>query len=297
MPSRTLRARSAQARTLVAPDGVATASHRLGVTDQSSALAAALHDPSLQVQAAIAARAAEWGHGRAAAAAEARAIESRVFDTHEAVVVGSLPRTSAWQEGAKRALDVVGALVGLLLALPVLLVLAALVRLDSAGPVLFVQRRVGRHGETFGCLKLRTMCVDAEARLAFDRSLRRKYEANGYKIPVDCDPRVTRFGRLLRATSLDELPQLWNVLRGDMSLVGPRPVVEQELAHYGAARDVLLSVRPGITGAWAVQGRSSVNYPERADIELAYARSWTVAEDVRILVRTVGVVVQRHGAH
>ena len=293
MPSRTLRARSAQARSVVSPEGVATAPHRLGVADKSSALAAALHDPALHVQAALAARTAEWGHGRDFTTAEPR-VETR---TVEAVVVGSLPRTSVWQEAAKRTLDVLGAGIGLLLALPVLAVLAVLVRLDSHGPVLFVQRRVGRHGVPFGCLKLRTMCADAEERLAGDGSLRQAYEANGYKIPVDCDPRVTRFGRFLRATSLDELPQLWNVLTGDMSLVGPRPVVEQELAHYGAARDVLLSVRPGITGAWAVQGRSSVNYPERADIELAYARAWSVGEDLRILVRTVAVVVQQHGAH
>jgi lipopolysaccharide/colanic/teichoic acid biosynthesis glycosyltransferase len=202
-------------------------------------------------------------------------------------VVGSVPHISPLQLTLKRGLDLVGAV----------LVLAIAVRVDSAGPALFTQQRVGRRGRTFRCYKLRTMCTDAEARLCADRTLRESYVANGYKLPVDCDPRVTRFGRLLRATSLDELPQLWNVLRGDMSLVGPRPVVGAELSHYGAARDLLLSVRPGITGAWAVQGRSSVNYPERADIELAYARSWTVAEDLRILWRTIGVVLEREGAH
>ena len=212
-------------------------------------------------------------------------------------VVGRLPHISPFQLTLKRALDVVGALIGLMLAVPVLVVLAIAVQLDSPGPALFTQKRIGRRGRTFRCYKLRTMCTDAEARLHADRALRESYVANGYKLPVDCDPRVTRFGRLLRATSLDELPQLWNVLRGDMSLVGPRPVVGAELSHYGAARDLLLSVRPGITGAWAVQGRSSVNYPERADIELAYARSWTVAEDLRILWRTVGVVLEREGAH
>jgi lipopolysaccharide/colanic/teichoic acid biosynthesis glycosyltransferase len=214
-----------------------------------------------------------------------------------AAVVGHLPRVAPWQAAAKRTLDVVGSATGLLLAAPLLVILAFAIRVDSGGRVLFVQRRIGRYGRSFPCYKLRTMCVDAEARLNDDRTLRATYEANGYKLPVDCDPRVTRFGRFLRATSLDELPQLWNVLRGDMSLVGPRPVVPEELAHYGAARDVLLSVRPGITGAWAVQGRSSVNYPERADIELTYVRSWTVAEDLRILGRTVGAVLQQHGAH
>jgi undecaprenyl-phosphate galactose phosphotransferase len=192
---------------------------------------------------------------------------------------------------------VVGAVVGLTLAAPLLLVLVAAIRLDSPGRALFAQERVGRGGRRFRCYKLRTMCEGAEAQLARDESLRVAYETNGFKLPVACDPRVTSFGRFLRASSLDELPQLWNVLRGDMALVGPRPVVEAELAHYGAGRDLLLSVRPGITGAWAVSGRSGVNYPERADIELAYARGWTVGEDLTILWRTVGVVLQRQGAH
>ncbi|MDF1502335.1 sugar transferase [Roseisolibacter sp. H3M3-2] len=299
MPSRTLRARSAQARSVVAPEGVATATRRLGVAEQGAALATALHEPALQMQAALVARATDWEAEALGAVPRdvAREVQRDVPRDELALVVGSLPRIAPWQESAKRALDVVGAAAGILLALPVLVVLAVLIRMDSRGPALFVQRRVGRHGRAFGCYKLRTMCTDAESRLEVDGTLRRTYERNGYKIPVDCDPRVTRFGRFLRSTSLDELPQLFNVLKGDMSLVGPRPVVERELEHYGAARDVLLSVRPGITGAWAVQGRSSVNYPERADIELAYARSWTVAEDLRILVRTVGVVLQQHGAH
>lgn len=218
-------------------------------------------------------------------------------DADASRVIGHLPRVSTAQRVVKRTVDVLGSIVGLALAAPLLLVLVAAVRIDSPGRALFVQERVGRDGRRFRCLKLRTMCEDAEERLQADESLRAAYEANGFKLPVECDPRVTSFGRFLRASSLDELPQLWNVLRGDMSLVGPRPVVEAELVHYGAARDLLLSVRPGITGAWAVSGRSCVNYPERADIELAYARGWTVGEDLRILGRTVGVVLQRQGAH
>src|SRR5678816_31882 len=113
-----------------------------------------------------------------------------------------------------------------------------------------------------------------------------------FKIPDDLDPRVTKFGRFLRRTSLDELPQLWNVLVGQMSLVGPRPVVEEELGQYGEKQDVVLSVRPGITGAWAVNGRQLLGYPQRCETELGYVREWTVSRDIAIMVRTVGIVAR-----
>jgi lipopolysaccharide/colanic/teichoic acid biosynthesis glycosyltransferase len=119
-----------------------------------------------------------------------------------------------------------------------------------------------------------------------------EYRRHHFKIPDDRDPRVTRFGRFLRQTSLDELPQLWNVLVGQMSLVGPRPVVEEELGQYGEKQHVVLSVRPGITGAWAVNGRQLLGYPERCAIELAYARQWTVSGDLRILARTAVIVTR-----
>jgi lipopolysaccharide/colanic/teichoic acid biosynthesis glycosyltransferase len=213
-----------------------------------------------------------------------------------AVVIAAAP-VPAWRQSAKRAMDVVGSLIGLVLSAPLLLVLAAAVKLASPGPVLFAQQRVGRRGKRFTCYKVRTMCTDAECRLVADARLHAAYVANDFKLPAGDDPRLTRLGRLLRTTSLDELPQFWNVLRGDMSLVGPRPIVEAELAHYGAAREVLLTVKPGLTGAWAVEGRSRINYPERADIELEYATGWTITGDLRILARTVGVVLQRRGAY
>jgi lipopolysaccharide/colanic/teichoic acid biosynthesis glycosyltransferase len=213
-----------------------------------------------------------------------------------AVVIAAAP-VPAWRQSLKRALDVVGSIVGLVLSVPLLLVLAAAVKLASPGPVVFAQQRIGRHGRRFTCYKLRTMCADAESRLAGDAQLHAAYVANDFKLPACEDPRLTRLGRFLRTTSLDELPQFWNVLRGDMSLVGPRPIVEAELEHYGAAREVLLAVKPGLTGAWAVEGRSRINYPERADIELAYATGWTIGGDLQILARTVGVVLQRRGAY
>ncbi len=169
------------------------------------------------------------------------------------------------------------------------------IRLESPGAVLFRHERIGRNGRKFQCLKLRTMTSDAEAVLRADAEMYEEYRRNHYKIPDDQDPRVTMVGRFVRRTSLDELPQLWNVLVGDMSLVGPRPVVEEELEHYGTARDLLLSVRPGITGAWAVSGRHGVGYPERCEIELAYVRRWTLLSDVSALARTVGALVKPGG--
>ena len=128
-----------------------------------------------------------------------------------------------------------------------------------------------------------------------DPKLYAEYRRNHYKIPDDQDHRVTPLGRLIRRTSLDELPQLWNVLIGEMSLVGPRPVVEEELAHYSAASDLLLSVRPGITGLWAVSGRHSIGYPQRCDIELAYVRRWTLLVDASAIARTIGAVLRPGG--
>jgi lipopolysaccharide/colanic/teichoic acid biosynthesis glycosyltransferase len=182
------------------------------------------------------------------------------------------------------------------LCAPLLLVLAILIKLDSPGAPLFAHRRLGRYGRHFDCLKFRSMCVEAERLLQADEQMRHDYVSNHFKIPTDCDPRITGLGRFLRKSSLDELPQLWNILRGDMSLVGPRPIVPLEATHYGERLSDLLSVRPGLTGPWAVQGRSRVGYPERADIELRYASSWTFANDLRILARTPWAVVTQRGA-
>ncbi|HEX6617639.1 MAG TPA: sugar transferase, partial [Gemmatimonadales bacterium] len=158
-------------------------------------------------------------------------------------------------------------------------------------------RRVGAWGRPFRCLKFRTMRVDAEQLLRSDPAMYSEYVRNNYKLPEGRDPRITRVGLLLRKTSLDELPQLWNVLRGDMSLIGPRPVVPDELTEYGGQRRMLLSVKPGITGEWAITGRSSVGYPQRAAIEIGYVRRWRLIADLAILWRTVPSVLTRRGAH
>jgi len=196
----------------------------------------------------------------------------------------------------KRTVDILGAILLLVVCSPIILLVSIAVRLDSRGPILFSHWRLGRNGQHFPCLKFRSMKQDAESDLHRSEELRHEYVSNHFKIPTDRDPRITRLGRLLRKTSLDELPQLVNVIRGDMSLVGPRPIVPIEGTYYGDRLPVLLSIRPGLTGAWAVSGRNRVGYPERADIELAYASGWTLRQDLEILLRTPVAVLTQRGA-
>lgn len=208
---------------------------------------------------------------------------------------------AAWRNGArpwlKRALDVLGAGALLLLLAPVMLVLTWLVRADG-GAAFYAHRRVGRGGDAFGCLKFRSMVVDSQARLdallARDADARAEWDATR---KLRHDPRVTRVGRFLRATSLDELPQLVNVLRGEMSLVGPRPVTQAELDQfYGAAGAHYTSVRPGITGLWQVSGRSDTSYSQRVALDVAYVATPSLWQDIRILLRTPMAVLSRRGA-
>jgi lipopolysaccharide/colanic/teichoic acid biosynthesis glycosyltransferase len=208
------------------------------------------------------------------------------------------PSLRGWQLALKRGLDVLGAGLGLLVLAPVMLILALIVRLDSPGPAVFVQKRVGAKGRLFRCFKFRSMKQNAEQILRADPELYAKYLANHFKLPEHADPRLTGIGRFLRKTSLDELPQLLNVLMGQMSLVGPRPIVPAELDHYGhEAALVFMSLKPGVTGAWAVSGRSEVGYPDRAQMELEYIRRWSLLSDIGILLRTVPAVLRRRGAH
>jgi exopolysaccharide biosynthesis polyprenyl glycosylphosphotransferase len=197
----------------------------------------------------------------------------------------------------KRALDIIGGVIFLTLLSPLLAVVAVLVVLDSPGPALFSQRRLGRFGRPIRCLKFRSMYEDAEARLLADPVLFRRYVEHDYKVPAAIDTRITRIGRFIRRTSLDELPQLWNVLKGDMSLVGPRPIVPDEIHHYNGEGPLLLSLKPGMTGAWQVSGRSSVSYPERATVELEYVEGWSLWRDLGILVRTLPAVLLGRGAY
>lgn len=196
----------------------------------------------------------------------------------------------------KACIDRFIALVFLVLAAPLIGAVAVMIRRESPGPVLFRQQRVGRNGAAFDILKFRTMVADAEATLKRD-GLWDAYVECGFKLPAGKDPRVTRVGEKLRKTSLDELPQLVNVLRGTMSLVGPRPVVPDELACYGPLVGAYTGVLPGITGYWQVNGRSDVGFPERAELDAYYYDNRSLRVDLRILLRTVSAVLQRVGAH
>ena len=209
------------------------------------------------------------------------------------------PSLKAPQWFVKRLMDIAGSLILLALVSPVFLVAAIAVKVDSRGPVIFSQPRYGRAGRLFGFLKLRTMRVDAEEVLWADSELLAVYEKNSHKLPSEIDPRLTRVGRILRRWSIDELPQLFNVLAGDMSLVGPRPITPPELQQYYSQKHALLflCVRPGLTGRWAVSGRAEVGYPRRAMLELEYVRNWSVIGDLEILLKTGRVVLKGGGAH
>ena len=191
----------------------------------------------------------------------------------------------------KRAFDIVVSAGALAVIAPFIAIAAAAVRLTSAGGAFFGHERVGTGGRRFRCWKIRTMAANAEERLRSDPALHQIYQNNSFKLPEHSDPRVTRVGRFLRQTSIDELPQLWNVLKGDMSLVGPRPVIADELQHYTGSVLTLLSVRPGLTGAWAVNGRHRLHYPRRAEIELHYVRNCSLRNDMVILLRTLAAVI------
>jgi exopolysaccharide biosynthesis polyprenyl glycosylphosphotransferase len=195
---------------------------------------------------------------------------------------------------AKRAIDVAGSVLGLVLASPIFVVAWLAIRITSHGPAVFVQERCGLGGRTFRFYKFRTMVEDAEARKA---DLVHLNEMRGPAFKIQRDPRITRLGAILRKTSIDELPQLWNVLRGDMSLVGPRPPTAEEVVHYDARQLQRLSVIPGITGLWQVSGRNSLpDFDVWLELDLEYARTWSLWLDLRILMKTVVVVALARGA-
>ncbi len=194
----------------------------------------------------------------------------------------------------KRVVDIVGALILLAVFFPVFLIVAILVKLTSRGPVLFRQIRLGENGQPFVCYKFRTMVQDAEHLLHKHSELREMYLS---EFKIKDDPRITVIGKLLRKTSLDELPQLFNVLEGSMSLVGPRPIVPPEIEKYGNYGDKLLAVRPGLTGIWQVCGRSDTTYEERVVMDMFYVDHSNVLMDLQLLVSTVVSVLRCRGAY
>jgi lipopolysaccharide/colanic/teichoic acid biosynthesis glycosyltransferase len=225
----------------------------------------------------------------------------RALDSHATSAVSPQERAtlryhSSWRH-AKRGLDLFLVVISLPVTLIAMAVIATVVKLGSPGPVLYKQRRLGQGGAEITVLKFRTMAVGSSEQLRADSDLSRRYLENDYKLPVDEDPRIVRGGRFLRRCSLDELPQLFNVLGGSMSLVGPRPILAEELTCYGAWASAYLESKPGITGRWQTDGRCTVRYPERAKMDADYLQNWTLAGDLGILLKTIPAVVRRNGAH
>lgn len=200
----------------------------------------------------------------------------------------------------KRLFDIVFSLAVLIIFSPVYLLLALLIALASPGPVFYVQERVGKDYRRFGCLKFRTMVENADEVLVEMMStypqIRQEFEDN-FKLKQD--PRITWIGRFLRLTSLDEFPQFWNVLKGDMSVVGPRPLVPEELPKYGRHIDKVLMIRPGLTGLWQVSGRNDIPYPRRVQIDVYYVNFRTFWMDLWVIFKTIGVVIfpKNNGAY
>lgn len=197
-------------------------------------------------------------------------------------------------ELAKRSFDIVAATLGLLLFLPLLPFLAALVKLESRGPLFFAQRRVGRYGREFMCYKIRSMVVDAED---LKEQLDHLNEADGAAFKIRDDPRVTRVGKFVRRSSLDEFPQLFNVLVGDMSIIGPRPQIPAEVAEYAPGHRARLLVKPGLTCLWQISGRNDVDFGEWMRLDREYVERRSLGLDISILLRTLPAVVRRTGAY
>ena len=198
----------------------------------------------------------------------------------------------------KRGFDILFASAALLLLSPHFLIIAALVKFSDGGSVLYGHRRIGCNGETFRCLKFRTMVPNSEqvlaAYLRANPEARREWHATR---KLRNDPRVTPIGAVLRKLSLDELPQILNVLRGEMSMVGPRPVVHDELARYGGAVECYLKTRPGLTGLWQVSGRNDVSYDMRVAYDLHYVENWSLATDLLIILKTIPAVCLSRGSY
>ena len=194
----------------------------------------------------------------------------------------------------KRILSILCSVISIIVLSPLFIIISLVVKISSKGSVFFIHERIGFQGKKFKLIKFRTMVDNAEDMIAsFNPEQKKEWEEN---FKLKDDPRITKIGKFLRKTSLDELPQLINILKGDMSFVGPRPIVEDELSWYGDNKEKLLSVKPGLTGWWAVNGRSDVPYPERCDFELYYVDRVSFGFDLLILVKTLGAIVRKDGA-
>lgn len=195
----------------------------------------------------------------------------------------------------KRAIDICGSSLGLIVLSPLFLIVGYMIKKeDSGGPIFFSQDRVGKNGEVFKMYKFRSMCIDAEERLAL---LLEHNEVEGAMFKMKDDPRVTRIGKFIRKTSIDELPQLWNVLRGEMSLVGPRPPLIREVIEYSEYDKQRLLVKPGCTGLWQVSGRNQVSFNEMVQLDLEYIKSQSLFLDIKVIMKTVLIIFKPNSAY
>lgn len=194
----------------------------------------------------------------------------------------------------KRFIDIIIGTIGLIVCIPIFIIIGIAIKIDSKGPVFFKHKRIGKHGKKLEIYKFRTMIKNAEEAMKNFTEEQKKEFAENFKL--ENDPRVTRVGKILRKTSLDELPQIINILKGEMSIIGPRPVVRSELEKYGSNQDKFLSVAPGLTGYWAANGRSDVSYEERMALELYYVNNRSLILDMKIFFKTIGSVLKGRGA-
>lgn len=194
----------------------------------------------------------------------------------------------------KRILDIILATVGLIILLPFFLLIGILIKLDSKGPIFFTHNRIGKNGKTFKMYKFRTMYQNAQEMIKdFTEEQMKEWKEN-YKLKND--PRITKIGNILRKTSLDELPQIWNIIKGDLSIIGPRPIIDEELEKYGNNKEKFLSITPGLTGYWQANGRSDTTYEERMEMELYYVDHISWKLDVKIFFKTIISVIKKEGA-
>lgn len=194
----------------------------------------------------------------------------------------------------KRIIDIIISGIGLIICLPIFMLISIIIKIDSKGPVFFKHKRIGKHGKKLEIYKFRTMIDNAEEAMKYFTEEQKKEFKENFKL--ENDPRVTRVGKILRKTSLDELPQIINILKGEMSIIGPRPIVKNELEKYGKNQERFLSVAPGLTGYWAANGRSDVSYEERMALELYYVDNRSLLLDLKIFLKTIGSVLRGRGA-
>ncbi len=214
-------------------------------------------------------------------------------------LLGDIKKQNIAYRFVKRLVDIIGGLVGIVILIPMSLIIwmVEVLKKENDGPLFYKQVRVGKNGKSFKVYKYRSMCVNADEKLKeyLKENDKARKEFKKYH-KLKCDPRITKVGKVLRATSLDEFPQLINVLKGDMSLVGPRPVTDEEVEAYGNLKQKFLSVKPGLTGYWQVNGRSNTEYDDRVKMELYYVDNASLILDLKILLKTLIVVIKKEGA-